>query len=44
LGQSTEAVDNSVDNPSPTLAKPHGMGLAVKLSIFSPIKKDDIFH
>jgi len=33
-----------VDNPPLTRAKAHGMGAAVKLTIFSPIKKSQIFH
>jgi hypothetical protein len=33
-----------VDNRFTILAKPYGMGLAVKLTIFSPTKKGDIFH
>jgi hypothetical protein len=44
LGQSTEAVDNSVDNPPLTLANADGMGPAFKLTIFSPAKKNDVFH
>ncbi|QHF04448.1 hypothetical protein N015_19375 [Pseudomonas asturiensis] len=44
IGQSTEAVDNSVDNPPLTRANVDRMGLALKLTIFSPVKKNDVFH
>ncbi|WP_221039255.1 hypothetical protein, partial [Pseudomonas syringae group genomosp. 3] len=42
--QSTEAVDNSVDNPPLTSANASRMGPALKLTIFSPAKKNDVFH
>lgn len=42
--QSTEAVDNSVNNLGERGHRPDAMGLSVKLSIFSPTKKVHIFH
>jgi hypothetical protein len=42
--QSTEAVDNSVHNLGERGARPDAMGLSVKLTIFSPMKKMHIFH
>jgi hypothetical protein len=42
--QSTEAVDNSVHNLGEMPYRPYAMGLSVKLTIFSPMKKMHIFH
>jgi hypothetical protein len=42
--QSTEAVDNSVDNMGSRALITDGMGPAVKLVLFSPMKKIHIFH
>jgi hypothetical protein len=42
--QSTEAVDNSVNNLSESAARPDVSGPRDKLSIFSPMKKIHIFH
>ncbi|WGL62480.1 hypothetical protein QDX81_16035 [Pseudomonas sp. CW003PS] len=42
--QSTEAVDNSVNNLGESAARPDASGLADNLSIFSPTKKLHIFH
>jgi hypothetical protein len=44
LGQSTEAVDNYVDNLVETFLIAHCQGLSLKLMIFSPMKKLLIFH
>jgi len=37
-------VDKSVDNLHLTAANAHPTGPQVKLTIFSPIKKNDVFH
>jgi hypothetical protein len=44
LGQSTEAVDNYVDNLVETFLTAHGLGPWLKLMLFSPMKKSLIFH
>ncbi|MBD9481996.1 hypothetical protein IB229_03365 [Pseudomonas sp. PDM14] len=43
-GQSTEAVDNSVDNLMKTKLTSDGVGPEVKLVLFSPTKKVLIFQ
>ncbi|MGE8359970.1 hypothetical protein [Pseudomonas sp.] len=44
MGQSTEAVDNSVDKMGEITPEADAMRARVKLAVFSPAEKTHIFH